>query len=106
MRQSHNPTRVNLDLGLCELTPLPHIRKLFFTNLLGVFCAYKFNFELTILLSGQSVVCTFGFVLQSDWYHHSKVPEVDFSPGYYQALSLPPFLMREPATEARTYARE
>ena len=52
-----------------------------------------------------------GFVLQSDWYHQSKAPEVDnFSHGCYQALSSPrfdvtrlsppPVLRREPGDEA------
>ena len=42
--------------------------KLLFTNLRGVVYAYKFIFELTIfLLSGENVMCTCGFVLQSDW---------------------------------------
>ena len=54
-----------------------------------------------ILLSGQNVTCTRGFVLQSDWYRQSKAPEVDnFSRGCYQALSSPPFLRREPVDEA------
>ena len=30
------PTTANFDLGLSGLAPLPHIRKLFFTNLRGV----------------------------------------------------------------------
>ena len=37
-------------------------------------------------------MCTHGFILQSDWYHQSKVPEVmNSSRGCYQALSYPHF---------------
>ena len=57
------------------------------------------RFELTIfLLSRQNVMCTCGFVPQSDWYRQSKA--VDFSHGCYQALSSSPFFRREPGNEA------
>ena len=42
------PTTANFDLGLSGLASLPHIWKVFFTNLWGVVYAYKFIFELTI----------------------------------------------------------
>ena len=56
-----------------------------------------------ILLNGQSVTCTCGFGLQSDWYRQSKALEVDtFSHGCYQALSSPHF-WGEPGDEARKH---
>ena len=43
-----------------------------------------------------------GFVLQSDWYHQIQVPEVNSFPANVTRLSPPPFLSREPGTEANT----
>ena len=99
------PTAANFDLGLSGLAPLPYIRKLFFTNLRGEVYTCQVYFRVgNFLLSGQNVTCTHGFVLQSDWYCHSKAVEVDnFSPGCYQALSSPPFLRREPGNEASSH---
>ena len=81
----------NFDFGLSGLAPLPHIRKLFFTNL-------RVD---NLLLSGQNVTCTCGFVLQSDWYCQTKAAEVNnFSSRCYQAFFLPLFFRREPEDEA------
>ena len=47
-------------------------------------------FELTIFVDWTK--CTHGFVLQSDWYHHSKAVEVDsFFRRCYETLSSPCF---------------
>ena len=83
---------VNLDfLYLCFLL---HTWNCFVLRCSACLYIYKFTFKLTFffLLSGQSVTCTRGFIIQSDWYRQSQAPKVDnFSHKCYQDLSSPRF---------------
>ena len=49
------PTTVNFDVGLSGFAPLPHIRKLFFTNLRGVVHTYKQGIGIEAIRQNHSI---------------------------------------------------
>ena len=77
------------------LTPSAHPKTVFYQvsrSSLGL----KVHLKLTIfLLSGQNVMCTCGFVLQSDWY---RAGSQQLFPRMLPGSLLPPILRRDLGT--------